>query len=56
MFNHHAITIFVDEPTTIIQNVSSGFDPPMTTRASMITLGKESLPQLEHDLEWLLWL
>jgi len=50
------IIIFVDEPTTIIQNMSLGFDPPVTARASMITLGKESLPQLEHDLEWLLWL
>jgi len=51
MFNHYAIAIFVDELTTIIQNMSSGFNPPVTTRTSMITLGKESLPQLKHDLE-----
>ena len=45
MFDHHAITIFVDEPTAIIQNVSSGFYPIGTTRACMITLRKEPLPE-----------
>jgi len=47
MFDHHAITIF-DEPTAIVQNVSSGFDPIVTARASMITLRKESLPELPN--------
>jgi len=27
MFDHHAITIFVDKPTAIVRNVSLGFDP-----------------------------
>ena len=40
-----SITIFVDEPTAIIQNVSSGFYPIGTTRACMITLRKEPLPE-----------
>ena len=44
MFDHHAITIFIDEPTIIVQNVSLGFDPIVTARACMITLRKESLP------------
>jgi len=48
MFDHHAITIFIEEPTTIVQNVSSGFDPIVTARACMITLRKESLPEFPN--------
>jgi len=45
MFDHHAIAVFVDEPTAIIQNVSPGFYPIVTTRACMIALRKEPLPE-----------
>jgi len=48
MFDHHAITIFVDESITIVQNVSSGFNPIVTARACMITLRKESLPEFPN--------
>jgi len=32
MFDHHAIVAFVGETTAIVQDVSSGFDPIVTTR------------------------
>jgi len=43
MFDHHAITVFVDE---LVQNVSSGFYPIVTTSAT--ALRKESLPQFPN--------
>jgi len=46
MFDHHVIAVFVDELTTIIQNVSLGFYPIVTTRACMIALRKEPPPEL----------
>jgi len=45
MFDHHVIAVFVDELTTIIQNVSLGFYPIVTTRACMIALRKEPPPE-----------
>ena len=48
MFDHHMIIIFVDEPTAIVQNVSSGFYPIVAARACMIALRKEPLPEF-HD-------
>ena len=44
MFDHHAIVAFVGETTAIVQDVSSGFDPIVTTRACKIASREEPLP------------
>ena len=44
MFDHHAIVAFVGETAAIVQDVSSGFDPIVTTRACKIGSREESLP------------
>ena len=44
MFDHHAIVAFVGETAAIVQDVSSGFDPIVTTRECKIASREESLP------------
>ena len=44
MFDHHAIAAFVGETAAIVQDVSLGFDPIVTTRARKIASRKEPLP------------
>jgi len=41
MFDHHAITVFVDELTAIVQDVTSGFYPFVTAKTCMIASRKE---------------
>jgi len=42
---YYVTNAIILEPTAIVQNVSSGFNPIVTARACMITLRKESLPE-----------
>jgi len=54
MFDRHAIVAFVGETTAIVQDVSSGFDPIVTTRVCQIASREEPLflySQSKHDPE-----
>jgi len=44
VFDHHAIVAFVGETAAIVQDVSSGFNPIVTTRACKIASREEPLP------------